>query len=40
MRGLPGMGANWHHVAERAERFSSHPGGVICTGVGDHGDPQ
>jgi len=40
MRGLPGMGTNRHHLAERAERFSGYLRGVIRTSVGDHGDPQ
>jgi hypothetical protein len=40
MCGLPGMGANLHDLAERAERFPGYLGGVIRTGVGDHSDPQ
>jgi len=40
VRGLPGMGANLHHLAERTERFSGYLGGVIRTGVGDYSDPQ
>jgi hypothetical protein len=40
MCGLPGMGTNLHHLAERAERFSGYLGGVIRTCVCDHSDPQ
>ena len=40
MRGLPGMGADFQHLAKRAERVSSRLSSVVCARVGDDDDPQ
>jgi hypothetical protein len=40
MRNLPGMGADFQRLTERAKRLSRYLGCVIRTGVGDYHDPQ
>ncbi|HEY2529989.1 MAG TPA: hypothetical protein VGJ20_18970 [Xanthobacteraceae bacterium] len=40
MRRLPGIGADFQHLAKRANGFSGRLGGVIRTRVGDYHDPQ
>jgi hypothetical protein len=39
MRGLPGTGADFQHLAEGTERVSRCLGGVIRAGVSDDDDP-
>jgi hypothetical protein len=39
MRNLPGMGADFQRLTERAKRLSRYLGRVIRAGVGDYHDP-
>jgi hypothetical protein len=39
MRGLPGAGADFQHLTERAQRLSGYLGSVVRAGIGNDDDP-